>query len=462
MNRLKSLFGAQDMTVGKPMNVLLKFAIPLLIGNLAQQLYSTVDAIIVGHFEGDAALAAVGASGSFLNLMIALFMGVSTGAGIVVSQYYGAKDRKMLSNSIGNVLTLTFVISIIVTVLGLIFTRPFMELMNTPEDIIDDACMYLWIFSAGFIGCTFYNMIAGVLRGLGDTVMPLVFLLITCGINIVLDLVFVAWFGMGVAGVALATVLSQGVSAVLCVIRLKKMSNTFDFDKKYFKLDKHLASTILRVGLPAGLTQAIFSMAGIVIQSLVNSFGTYVIATALVVMRVDGFAMLPCFAFGMTMTTYVGQNIGANQMDRVNRSGIDGTRLALFVTVPIVLVLFFFGEGLMMIFTDTPEVVDFGFEMLRMMSAGYIAMAISQVLTGIMRGAGDTVTPMIISVISTVLIRVPVAYGMAYFTRSEALPNGEPSSIFYSLMISWVLGAVISVVYYKIGKWKTKSIIKAK
>ncbi len=463
LEKLKKMFGAQDMTVGNPMSVMLKFAIPLLIGNLAQQLYSTVDAIIVGNYEGDNALAAVGAANPLMFLMLALFMGIATGSGIVVSQYFGAKNREMLSKVVGNIMTITFISTLFIMVFAAVATYPILRLLGTPAEIIDDAAAYLLIVFIGFIGCAYYNMIGGVLRGMGDSIMPLIYLLITCGLNIVLDLVFVAWFQMGVPGVAYATVISQVVSAVLCVKRLTKMGDVFDFKKKYFKLDKELVGRVVKIGMPAGLTQAIFACAGMVVQSLTNSFGPTVIATSTVIMRVDGFAMLPNFTFAMTMTTYVGQNIGAGNLERVNTSVKTGMKLALMVCVPIVIILFVFGKSLMMFFTDTPEVVNFGMEMLRMLSLGYIGVAVGQVLMGMMRGAGDTMTPMVISVLSTVVIRVPIAYIMAYFTRSEALPNGAPESIFYSLLISWVLSAVIAIIFYKKGKWrKTASNVNLK
>lgn len=457
LEKFKSLFGAQDMTVGNPSSVLLKFAIPLLIGNLAQQLYNTVDAIVVGHYIGDTALAAVGAANPILNLLLALFMGVSTGAGIIVSQYYGAKNREMLSKTVGNVIFLTFVITGIVMAVGMLVSYPILLFLATPADIIGAATDYLLIIFLGFIGCSFYNMISGILRGLGDSVMPLIYLLLACGLNIVLDIVFVAYFKMGVAGVAWATITAQFISAIFCVLRLCKMHDVLDVKKKYLRPDKALVWNIVRIGMPSGLTQAIFSCAAIAVQSLTNSFGTAVIATSTVVMRVDGFAMLPNFTFGMAMTTYVGQNVGGRKTDRVNGSARVGLKLALITSVILVTCLILFGESLMRIFTNTPEVIDLGMRMMRMMAVGYVGVAVTQVLMGIMRGAGDTVTPMIISLISTVAIRVPVAYLMAYFTRSAALPNGNPESIFYSLMISWTIGALITIFFYRRGNWRKKS-----
>ncbi len=454
--RFKSLFGAQDMTVGNPTSVILKFAIPLLIGNLAQQLYSTVDAIIVGQYVGDGALAAVGAAFPIFNLLLVFFMGISIGAGIIVSQFFGAKNREMLSKTICNIITLTLLMTAFIMVVGTLISFPALELAGTPTDIIHDASAYLTTICLGFLGCAFYNMISGMLRGMGDSIMPLIFLLITCFLNIVLDLLFVAVFGMGVFGVALATVIAQSFSAVLCLIRLLKMKDVIDMKLSYLKLDSHIVARTVKLGLPAGLAQAIFACAGIVVQSLTNSFGTSFIAVTTVVMRVDGFAVLPCMSFGMAMTTYVGQNIGAEKTDRVNGASKHGLKISLIVSVCIVVLIVFFGRYLIQIFTSTPEVLDMGERMLRLLSVGYIALTLMNVFMGIMRGAGDTMTPMIISAIGTVGIRVPVAYGIAYFTRSDALPNGNPEAIFYSLLISWVLGAALTYIFYRRGKWKTK------
>lgn len=453
---LKAFFGAQDMTVGNPTTVLLKFALPLLLGNFVQQLYNTVDAIVVGYYIGDSALAAVGAANPILNLLLSLFMGVATGAGIVVAQYFGAKDRKMLSASVGNILFLTIVTSVFVSVIGVVASRPFLDLLQTPDSIIDGASAYLMIFMAGFLGCAFYNMGSGILRGLGDSVMPLIYLIICCGVNIVLDIAFVAGLRMGVAGASLATVIAQVISAVLCMIRLARMHDVLDVNLHLLRPDKSLCWRVIRIGMPAGLTQAIFSCAALVVQSLTNTFGEAVIAANTVIMRVDGFAMMPNFSFGNAMTTYVGQNIGAGEHKRVHESARYGLTIALITCALLVLCLLFLGEYLMRAFTSTEVVIDLGVRMLRLLAVGYLAVAVTQVLSGIMRGAGDTVTPMVISIVTTVIVRVPVAYLLAYLTRSEASPAGAPESLFISMMVSWVLGAILSSIFYARGKWKTK------
>lgn len=459
MNKLKRFFGAQDMTQGTPLSCLIAFSVPLLIGNLAQQMYNTVDSIIVGQYVGDSALAAVGASGPILNLLLLLFMGISTGAGILVSQYFGAHRQKELETTVGTCLTLTFIASLIIMVVGTAIVEPLMTLLGTPPDVHDMAVDYLTIISLGIIGTAYYNIGSGILRGLGDSFSPLLYLIVACVLNIFLDLLFVIKFDMAAAGVALATVVAQAISAVLCVWKIVHMTNILRIRKKDLVPDKRITMKTIRLGLPSGLTQAIFSMAAIVVQALTNSFGTSVIACAIVVMRVDGFAMMPNFTFGMAMTTFVGQNVGAGRLDRVKEGVKKGLTAGLIISFILVAAILGFGEGLMRLFTTTEEVVQLGVHMMRILALGYIAMAVTQSLSGVMRGAGDTLTPMWISLVTTILLRVPVAYGLAFLTRSEALPNGSPDSIFISLLVSWVLGAVLTAIFYRRGKWQSKGVV---
>lgn len=458
ITKLKELFAPKNMTEGPPWQRIIEFAIPMLIGNVAQQFYNTADSIIVGKYVGDNALAAVGSSNPILNLLIVLFIGISIGASITVSQYFGAKDRERLSHSIGVCVTLTAFASVIIMIIGPLITRPLLSLLNTPESIIDWSQNYLIIFFVGSAGFLFYNILSGILRGLGDSVSALIFLLLSTALNVVLDIWFVAGFDMGVPGVALATVIAQGISAVFCTLKLAKMKDTFDFNLKMLKPTKEYVFKILKLGLPSGLTQAIFSFAMIAVQSLTNSFGEMVIAANVIVMRVDGFAMMPNFTFGNAMTTYSGQNIGAGKLERVDEGTRDGIRMAVGVSTIITIIILVFGKYLMGIFTNTTELVDLSMYMMRILAVGYIAMAITQSLSGVMRGAGDTVTPMWISLITTVILRVPVAYGIAYFTRSEAHPTGRPEATFVSLLVAWTFGAIITTIFFKKGNWRKKGL----
>ena len=453
---LRSLFAAKDMTNGHPWQRIMEFSIPMLLGNLAQQLYNTADTVIVGIYVGDNALSAVGSASPILNLLLALFVGISTGAGIVVSQAFGARDRQGLTESIGNCIALSAIATVIIMVVGPLVTMPLLTLLGTPESIIGWCADYLNIYFFGIVGFFFYNMLSGILRGLGDSVSALGFLLIAAFLNIVLDIVFVANFGMGVAGVSLATVISQGISAVFCYWKLASMKGIFDLSPKTMKLKPPVALRILRIGVPSGVTQAIMATAGMVVLNLTNAMGEMVIACNVIIMRVDGFAMMPNFTFGQAMSVYTGQNVGAAKYDRVDQGVKQGSIIALSFAAVITTVLLFFGRILMGFFTTTGALIELANSMIQIMALGYLAVAVTQVLGGVMRGAGDTVTPMWISIISTIIIRVPLAYLMAGMTQSEAYPHGEPIALFGSLMISWVLGMVMSLIVFRMGKWKKK------
>ena len=456
--KLKELFSAKDMTLGSPWKRILEFSIPMLLGNFAQQLYNTADTIIVGIYKGDLALSAVGSSMPILNLLLALFVGVSTGAGIVVSQRFGAKDRDGLSLAIGNCITLSAIATVVIMILGPLITRPLLTLLKTPDSIFDWCSQYLNIYFIGIVGFFFYNMLSGILRGLGDSVTALGFLLVSAALNVGLDLLLVK--DMGVAGVALATAIAQGISAVLCYLKLRTMSDIFDMRVKYVKLRKEVARRILTLGLPSGITQAIMASAGMVVMNLTNQMGEMVVACNVIVMRVDGFAMLPNMTFGQAMSVYTGQNVGAGKFDRVHQGTKQGTFIGLICSAAITGILLLFGRHLFALFTDTPALIDLANRMIRLMAVGYICISVTQVLGGVMRGAGDTTTPMWVSMISTIFIRVPVAYGLAYLTRTPEFPHGQPIALFSSLMVSWSLGMVISIIVFSMGRWKKKMILQ--
>ena len=456
MQSLKTFFSPKDMSVGKPAIRIAEFAIPMLIGNIAQQLYNTVDTIVVGKYVGDGAIAAVGGAAPVLNLMLALMIGLSTGVGILVSQYFGAKDREMLSATIGNCTTLTAIGSVIIMIVGTALTSPLLRALDTPEgDIFRWSRDYLTVCFLGIVGTFYYNILSGVLRGMGDSVSALGFLLISATLNIGLDLLFVAVFRMEVFGVALATVLSQGVSAICCYIKMLHMRDVFDIKLKYFRLTRITKDT-LRLGIPSGLTQAIFSFAMLAVQRLTNSFGDAVMAANVVVMRVDGFAMMPNFSFGQAMTMYTGQNVGAKKLDRLKSGTVQGTVMAVSVSAFFLMLIMIFGHGLMGLFTDTEALIDMSYGMMSILAVGYVAMAVTQSLAGVMRGAGDTMTPMWISLFTTVVLRVPVAYGLAAITKSETLPLGDYRCIPFSLLISWIVGMIIHIIVYLMGRWKRR------
>ena len=449
---LKSLFSAKDMTLGSPWKRIMEFSVPMLLGNIAQQLYNTADSVIVGMYVGDNALAAVGSASPILNLLLALFVGISTGAGIVVSQSFGARDREGLSKAIGNCISLTFVATIFIMIVGPMITMPLLNLLDTPDSIIQWCVDYLNIYFWGIIGFFFYNMLSGILRGLGDSVSALGFLLLAAALNVILDLWFVAGLGMGVPGVSLATVIAQAISAVFCFLKLMKMGEHFDLNKSTVRLEKDMAMRIIGIGIPSGITQAIMSMSMMIVQSLTNSMGEMVIAANVIIMRVDGFAMMPNFSFGQAMSVYTGQNVGAGKWERVQKGVRQGSMIAQTFAVVIVIFLLFLNKYLFGIFTTTEALIDLAGQMMRIMAVGYIAVSITQVLGGVMRGCGDTVTPMWISILTTVALRVPIAYVLAHFTKSAEFPNGHPFALSISLLTSWVLGMVFSVLAFRYGK----------
>ena len=458
MNFLQKLFVPVDMTTGVPWKRIVLFTVPMLLGNIAQQLYNTVDSIIVGNYVGDNALAAVGSAGPIFNLVLVLFIGISVGAGIMVSQYFGAKNREGLSYTIGNSILLTLIATIIMAAVGVFVTRPLLELLNTPESIIDWCASYLYILFIGGAGLAFYNILSGILRGLGDSVSALIYLVVACVLNIVLDLLFVIQFDMGVSGVALATAIAQAVSSILCAVKLYRMKDLFDLKLSFIKWNKLYAMNVIKLGVPSGVTQAIFSMSMIVVQSLTNSFGEMFIAANVIVMRVDGFAMMPNFSFGSAMTTYAGQNVGAGAYDRVKTGAKQGTLLAVGVSTVVTGAILLVGRQLMGIFTDTEELVVLSMHLMQILAVGYIAMGVMQSLCGVMRGAGDTMTPMWISIFETVILRMPLAYIMCYLSRKPELPNGKREYVMVSLLISWIVGTILTCIFYARGKWKAMAV----
>lgn len=459
MQFLKKLFEPVDMTTGTPWKKIILFAIPMLIGNIAQQLYNTVDSIVVGRFVGDNALAAVGSTGAVLNVMIILFVGIGTGATIMVSQYLGARRREDLAGTVGNCITLMFFTAVLVTVVGCLLTRPLLELLKTPADIIDDAVLYLRIIFLGIIGLSFYNVFSGILRGLGDSVSALVFLLVSSGLNIVGDLFTVIVLHMGIAGVAIATIAAQAVSAVLCLRKLFTMKEMFVMHRSDLKMKKKYALQIAKLGIPSSITEGIFSMSMLVIQPLTNSFGATFIAANTILMRVDAIAIMPAFSFVTAMTTYAGQNMGAGNIKRVEEGTKQGLGVALGVTAAVTALLVIFSHPILGLFTKTEVIIGMAAHFIRILSVGYLFLTTMECLSGVMRGTGDSVTPMWISLVCTVIIRIPLVYFLVHITKTAERPNGDYNMMFISTLICWGIGIIITIALFARGRWKTKGIV---
>ncbi len=457
--KLKALFAPRDMSQGTPWKRIAEFAFPMLIGNFAQQLYNTVDAVVVGNSRwGYTALAAVGNASPVLNLLLALFVGISTGAGILVSQYYGARNRQGLSRTIGNCLTITAIASLIIMILGPMLTGPLLRAVGTLDSMFDGCRDYLNIFFYGIAGFFFYNILAGILRGLGDSLSSLLFLMVTSVLNIVLDLLFVD--KMGVAGVALATVIAQCVSAVLCLLKLLKLRDLFTLSRDDLRPRKTYLMRIVQLGVPSGVTQAIFSLAMMVVQRLINGFGDEMfVACNVMIMRVDGYAMLPNFSFGQAMGTFAGQNLGARKLKRIEEGTKQGLIMALLTAVIMTPIVLLCGPVLMRLFTPEQALIDLSMHMMYILAVGYIVMAITQVLSGTMRGAGDTMTPMWISFGTTIALRVPLAYALVYgFKAMGAAVRTQQTMVFVSMLVAWLAGAAITSYCYKKGTWRKKQI----
>lgn len=459
MKMIRELFAPKDMCQGTPWKRIAEFAFPMLIGNFAQQLYSTVDAIVVGNSKwGYNGLAAVGNATPVVNLLLALFVGISTGAGILVSQYFGAKDKENLSKTIGNCISITAVACAVIMVVGPLMTGPMLKAMGTLPELYDDSKAYLDITFIGIAGFFFYNIFSGALRGLGDSISALLFLIVTSVINIVLDILFVD--KMGVAGVALATIIAQVISAVLCLWKLLCMKELFVINKASMKMDRKVLGGIVKLGLPSGITQAVFSIAMMAVQGLVNGFNDAMfVACNVMVMRVDGYAMLPNFSFGQAMGTYAGQNVGAKRIDRLASGNKQGLIMALITALVLTPLVLLGGPFLMGLFTKETALIDMAMGMMYILAVGYVAMAVTQVLSGTMRGAGDTMTPMWVSFATTVLLRVPLAYALVAIAKNMgAAVLMQEKMVFVSLLCTWVLGAAITSFLYIKGTWKKKQV----
>ena len=452
LQKYKRSLSTIDMTEGSPWKKLLLFTVPLLIGNIFQQMYSTADAIILGQVIGDNALAAIGATIPIFFLIMVLMMGIAIGAGVVVSQYFGAKKREELSYTIGSSITLTTILGVIMMVFGPFATRPLLILLETPAIILDDAVLYMNVLLIGVLGMAYFNILSGILRGLGDSFSPLVYLAIACVLNILLNLLFIPVLGWGVWGAAIGTVFAQGLTSVLCFRRLMQMRDVFDFGIKYILPNKEYMRQVLKLGVPTGASQAIFAVSIMIIQPLANRFGELFLAVNVIVMRIDAFVMMPIFSFGTAMTVYAGQNMGAGKIERITKGMKECSYMVVGSSVVLVAIMLAFGHYIAGIFSDTQEVIDMSMRMLRILAIGYIIFSYNMVLWGVIRGAGDAMTPLWISIINTLVIRLPSAYLFVFLL-------GRPEALFYSLLLGWTSVTVLGFIAYKIGKWRTSGII---
>jgi putative MATE family efflux protein len=483
MSKLKSLFGPQDMTVGKPIKPMLLFTVPILLGNVLQLLYNTVDRLVVGRYCGQDALGALGASMGVQLMFSVFFMTVGTGVSVIVSQYFGAKDKDSLSKTVGSSLILTLIATAFAAVLGILLTDWLLNLTNCPPQIYDHAKSYMVICFYGFVGMGFYNVLGGTLRGLGDSTFPLFALALTTVLNVILDIWMVAspeqlpfGLGLGVGGAALATIIAQTISAIACLWRLSRMKEIVELNRKTVRLHKAMVNQIGKIGLPSGLQQMIQSMSGIFVQSLINGvaipFGggfdtAMFVSVNTAVVNVDQFAMLPAQTFSMTASTYAGQNIGAGRIDRVMRGFKVILLTAVGLSLIVMVAIFFNGRGLMELFITDPDnparalaTIDLGVRMQRLILPVYLIMAISNVVGGIMRGAGDTMSQMWIMITSNIVFRIPLAAVWMNATKNAEYPGGKPEVIILTMIAAFGLNVIINCIYFATGRWKKKSVVK--
>ncbi len=442
----------KDLTTGKEGKLIWRFAIPMLLGNVFQQLYNIVDSIIVGNFLGEKALGAVGASFPLIFLLISLVIGIATGSTIIISQYFGAKKYDKVKITIDTLYIILFFSSILVTIIGLIFSDDIFRLIKLPDEVIADAVKYFNIYISGSIAMFGFSGTSAILRGIGDSKTPLYFLIVSTIINIFLDLLFIIVFDWGIEGVAWATVIAQAGAFLTAIIYLNRTHKLINISFFNLTFDKDIFSKSLKIGLPSGLQHTFVSLGMLALFRIVNDFGTSTIAAYSVALRIDSFAIIPAMNFSMAFSTFVGQNMGANKLERVKVGLISTLRMSGLLSIIISLIVMVFGKQLMSAFSPEPDIIKTGSEYLFIVGAFYIVFACMFVINAVFRGSGDTLIPMFITLISLWAVRIPLSWIL-----SERY--GE-IGIWWGVPAGWIVGLVLSLIYYYTGNWKKKAIVK--
>ncbi len=440
------------MTEGPAGSQIFRFAVPMLLGNVFQQMYNIVDTIILGQYIGKQAVAAAGASFPVIFVLVSLVIGITTGTTIIISQNYGAKNFKEVKKAIDTAFVFLFFASLLLTVVGLVFIKYIWNIIGLPEELVADATLYFNIFAVGFVLMFGYNAVSAVLRGLGDSKTPLYFLIIASVLNVGFDLLFVLVFKMGIGGVAFATVLAQGIAFLLSILYLNKTHVLMKLKIKKLIFDRDIFIRSIKIGLPTGLQHTFVALGMTAMIGIVTEFGTNTLAAFTIAGRIDMFAAMPAMNFGLALSTFVGQNIGANKLHRV-KSGLKFTLIVTsIISVTVSLIAWFFGEHLMRIFTDDPEVIAIGYEYLVIVVSFYIIFSSMFVTQGVLRGAGDTLIPMFITLLSLWLFRIPCSYFLSQYFGTIGIWMGIP--------IAWLFGFIAIFIYYRLGKWKNKNVIR--
>ncbi len=457
----------RDLTQGSEGRNIFRFAIPMLVGHMFQQLYTFVDQIIVGRFLGKEALASVGASFPVIFTLIALIIGIATGGTIVISQFFGAKNYDKVKRAIDTIFIVMGIFAVIMTVVGVTFSEEIFRAMKLPEELMDTANTYFSIYVSGLVVFFGYNGVAAVLRGLGDSTTPLYFLVLATILNIGLDLLFIVKLGMGIEGAALATIIAQGVAFAVAVVYLNHNHELIRFNIKEFSFDWEIFKQSLRIGLPTGLQQTFVALGMVALMGIVNGFGTNVVAAYTAAGRLDSLAIIPSMVFSQALSTFVGQNIGAGKIERV-RKGLHRTMLmASGTAVLITLLVLIFRVPLMSLFTEDTAVIRTGGEYLTIVTSFYLLFTGMFIYSGVMRGAGDTLIPMFLTLISLWLVRIPAALFLSkesveLFGLTIRGANLGESGIWWSIPAGWGIGLLLSFLYYRTGRWKTKTVVKVK
>ena len=436
-----------DMTQGTIWKQLIYFAFPLLIGNLFQQLYNTVDSVVVGNFVSTEALAAVGSVTPIINMLVGFFSGLATGAGVVISQFFGAKNGQMLHKAVHTTLLMTVGLGVIFTFIGIFMTPLMLNLMSTPADVFDGAALYLRIYFGGVLGLMLYNMVSGILRAVGDSKRPLYFLILSSLLNVVLDLAFVLIFHWGIAGVAIATIIAQFISAFLLLVVLARSDEDYKLVLRDLKMDAEILKRIVRIGLPAGLQMAVTSFSNVFVQSYINRFGSACMAGWTSYSKIDQFVLLPMQSLSLSATTFVGQNLGAGNLSRAKK----GTRVSMAISVAITAVLtvllIAFSSQLLMLFNQDENVLYYGNIFIRYLAPFYVICCINQIFAGSLRGAGDATGPMIIMLLSFVVFRqIYLFVGSQFFDSIIFVGLGYPAG--------WLVCSVFMAIHYFRGRWE--------
>lgn len=434
------------LTEGSIWKKIIVFAIPIFIGNVFQQLYNTVDSLIVGNFIGNDALAAVSSSGNLIFLLVGFFNGIAMGAGVIISKYFGAKDYKKLQLAIHTDVAFGLVASVILTVLGIIFTPQILTWMGTPESVLPNSIIYFRIYFVGATAVVMYNIAVGILQAIGDSRHPLYYLIISSIVNVVLDLFFVAVLKLGVGSAALATVISQAISAILCFYRLMHYDTVYKVSWRKIRFDGSMLKQIIQLGLPSGIQNSIIGFANVIVQSNINVFGVNAMAGCGAYTKIEGFAFLPITCFSMALTTFVGQNLGAGKLERVKKGAKFGIICSVTMAEIVGVAIWIGAPVLIRLFNDDPAVIAFGIKQAKTEALFYFLLAFSHCIAGIMRGAGKAIVPMITMLITWCLIRI------TYITVAVHLVP-KIGVIFWAYPLTWGLSSIIFLTYYKKVDW---------